>query len=116
MRALVRKLLWVEAIVIALTLIIWWAVGDGTLASLWVYLFRMGVATITLGLLVVAGATAGTRTETLAYLKPASKKRLLDDQMHRKGAYSVLNLLAMAGVIAMILAVLLREIATKPSL
>ena len=107
---LLKKLLIVETIVIGLTSIAWVITSDGTLVSFSVYLFRMGVGAITLGLIVVIGAAVGTRVESLAYLKPASTRRLLGDMAHRRRSYSVLNLLAMGGFVAMILAVLLREL------
>ena len=110
---LVKRLLMVEATLVVLTLIVWWATNDSSLMSLSVYLFRMGVTAIILGLVLVIGAGIGTRTETLAYLKPASHKRLLGDFAHRRKSYSVLNVLAMAGFIAMIIAVCLRELATR---
>ena len=102
----------VETIVIILTLIGWSGLSDGSLASLSVYFFRMGVATITLGLVIVMGAGFGTRVESLAYLKPASRKRLLGDWAYRKRSYSMLNVLAMAGVVTMIIAVVLRDAVT----
>lgn len=107
---LVRKLFIIETIVIALTSIVWAITGDGTLASFSVYLFRMGVATVTFGLIIVIGAGVGTRVESLAYLKPTSTRRLQGDLAHRRRSYSALNLLAMAGFVALILAVLLGEL------
>lgn len=109
---LAKKLFIVEAIVIALTLLLWRGTSDQSLASFSVYLFRMGVATITFGLIIVMGAGFGTRVESLAYLKPASRKRLLGDWAYRKRSYSILNVLAMAGVVAMIVAVVIREAVT----
>ena len=69
---LLRRLLIVETMVITLTLAVWGITRDGTFSTSSVYLFRMGVATITLGLIIVIGAGFGTRVESLAYLKPAS--------------------------------------------
>lgn len=113
MTVLIKKLLLVETLVVAVTLIAWMATGDGRLFSLSIYLFRMGVGSITLGIIIVMGAGVGTRTETVAYLKPGAQRRLLGDMAHRKRSYSVLNLLAMAGFIAIIMAIVLRKLATQ---
>ena len=107
MWSLEKRLLAVEATIFSLALASWWVFGSEGLEEFGRYLFRAGLIAIVLGLLIVVGAWTGVRTMSAAYLRANDPHRLLRDRRYLEGTWSDLNVLAMAGTIAIIVSLLI---------
>ena len=106
-----KRLLHVELAIVGVTLGFWWYLTDRTWDAFSACLCGFGLGTIALGFLILIGAWTGTRTSSIAYLRAPTDARLRRDIQYIKRAYSDLNLLAMAGVIALIVGVALYDLA-----
>ncbi len=102
-----KRLLVTESIILAVAVAGWGFFTDRGLDGLGTCLFRAGLGAIALGLLVIVGAWTGIRHTSIAYIRPDNRECIRRDRQYVKRAWSDLNVLAMAGAIAIAVGVLL---------
>ena len=97
-----KRLLVVEATIVVVAAIGWTLFTDRSLNAFRSSLFLAGAGAVGLGMLIMMGAWTGSRSTTVYDVMKPSLERAARQHQYVKRAYGDLNVLAMAGALAII--------------